>query len=357
MTPLSLEHTFEVNAKFTRLCRSEPQCLWMESGRDLTPIHRKPHRHHPPATKMTTMSNGGRDQRGPMERLVRCAALLHHAGRVGVPGEELAEAAGFKETADPGSALAREFRHLNALGWKIENIAPQGTAARYRMTNVDNRLKLRLTPEQQTALRRAVLLVDRDDLADHLDLAPENAPQELTAVIDAGTHDGTLGVVINALRHNATQTFRYNGTTRTVNPDSVRTQQTHWYLRGREGDSDVVKAFVVSRMSEVRADAPGTATSHPTPKHTRLHPMSWEIDPPVDVTLAARTEYVADVLRWLGSPVSTVEGDEETELTYTVTHRAALRVRIYQLGTRVRIVGPAEIRDEIIGELERMAMI
>lgn len=292
-----------------------------------------------------------------MERLVRCATMLHHAGRVGVPGEELARVAGFADAEDATSALGRDLRHLNKLGWKIENIAPSGEKARYRMTAVDNRLKLRLTPEQQTALRRAVLLVDRDDLADQLDLVADQRPADVGAVIDAGVHDADLAAVISALRHQAVVRFRYNGSERAVNPDSVRTQQTHWYLHGREGDSEVVKAFVVSRMSDVRAEAPGTAVSHPAPKHTRLHPMSWEIDPPVDVTLRSPKEYAADVRRWLGVPVREKEVGDDVELVYTVTHRWALRQRVYQLGTRVRVVGPADVRDELIAELEAAAYL
>jgi hypothetical protein len=108
-------------------------------------------------------------------------------------------------------------------------------------------------------------------------------------------------------------------------------------------------------MSKVALDGPGTATRPRVSEHPGMHPMSWEIDPPVDVTLRCSDEYAPDVRRWLGGPASETSAGGTTELVYRVTHRAAFRSRIYQLGTRVTIVGPAEIRQEILDELSAMA--
>src|SRR5262245_38606146 len=104
-----------------------------------------------------------------MERLVRMAAVLHNAAEDGVLAEKLAEVAGFREESR-NEQLAREVRHLNRQGWQIDNIAPDGETARYRMRSVDNRLRVALSPAQQRELRRAVLLVNRGNLADQLGL-------------------------------------------------------------------------------------------------------------------------------------------------------------------------------------------
>jgi predicted DNA-binding transcriptional regulator YafY len=162
----------------------------------------------------------------------------------------------------------------------------------------------------------------------------------------------------------------------------VQTYTTTWYLRGREEGSDLVKTYVVARMLDVRADAPGTAERVDLTRGTGLHPMSWLIDPPVDVTVRTSPEYVDDVRRWLGEPQSAVEErapasretpapsvvevrareprnpatDAQTvDLTYRVTNRAAFRARIYQLGSRVQVVGPDDVRQELLDELATMA--
>lgn len=299
-----------------------------------------------------TPSLGGK-QRIPMERLVRLVSVLQRAGKRGVPANNLVEIAGF-DGEDPVSQLGREFRYLRALGWQIDNVGGEGESGIYRMTSVDNRLRLKLTPDQQAALLRAVLLANRDDLVERLGLAAAEHPPEVVAAVPVGGDDA-LTAVTQALRLGCVLRFRYNGSPRVVHPDSVRTQNGKWYLRGHEDGTDLVKAFVVSRMSEVSAEAPGTAVPVGVGRHTGLHPMSWEVDLPVEVTLRAPTEYAPDVRRWLGTPHTETEVDGVTELVYVVTHRAALRSRIYELGPRVQIVGPPEIRDEIIAELAYMA--
>jgi hypothetical protein len=47
--------------------------------------------------------------------------------------------------------------------------------------------------------------------------------------------------------------------------------------------------------------------------------------------------------------------DGTVELRYLVTNREALRSRLYELGTRVRLVGPEDVRAELLAELAEMA--
>ncbi|WP_147381366.1 helix-turn-helix transcriptional regulator [Nocardioides immobilis] len=306
----------------------------------------------------------GRDQRAPMERLVRIAATLRERGVVGETGERLAEIAGFDGERSMDQ-LKRDIRALTDQGWQIDNIAGQGEPARYRMRTVDNRLRVRLTPPQQRALQRAVLLADRNDLIDRLglgDSAPGVAsPPEAGVVAGVPTtgHDALLATVLRAVRMGSLLRFTYKGTPRVVHPESVRSQNGTWYLRGQEDgasgggtDSEApVKAFVVARMSDVTADPPRTARPVRAARHPGLHPMSWEIDPPVEVTLRTTTDHQPDVRRWLGEPASEeLDGDQVT-MRYVVTHRAALRARLYELGRRVVLVGPEAIRRELLDDL------
>ena len=298
---------------------------------------------------------GGRSQREPMERLVRIATALHHAGRVGAEAKQLIRVAGFEGDKDAISALGRELRHLRSLGWEIENLGGAGASGRYQMTTVDNRLRVRLTASQQAALLRAVLLADRDDLAARLGLAAKDRPPEVAATVPTSGHDRALTTVVNSVRMRQLLRFRYKGAERVAHPESVRAQNNKWYLGGREHGTDKVKWFVVSRMSEISADAPGTAERLRTARHTGLHPMTWQVDPPVDVTLRVAADYVPDVRRWLDAPASQAEFDGVVEMVYRVTNRAALRCRLYELGPRVDLVGPADVRQELLDELSEMA--
>lgn len=302
----------------------------------------------------------GRDQRAPMERLVRIAAVLAAAGPTGVHRDRLLRLAGF-EGADPASQLSRELRHLTNQGWQIDNIGGPGEDAIYAMTTVDNRLRVRLTPAQQTQLRRAVLLADRDDLVSRLGLPADARPQDVAASVPAVREGAAtaLSTVVRAVRDRAVLRFGYKGTARVVHPESLRSQNGTWYLRGLEESAvdsgEPVKAFVVARMSAVEADGPGSAAPVPSVRHTGLHPMTWEIDPPVEVVLRADTAYEPDVRRWLGEPRTTEQDGEQVLMTYLVTNREALRARVNELGRRVRIEGPEEIRREVVTALARAA--
>lgn len=288
-----------------------------------------------------------------MERLVRLVAVLHQYGAQGVPATNLCDIAGF-DGVDAVSQLAREFRYLRDRGWQIDNIGGEGNMGIYRMVTVDNRIAVRLTGPQQAALLRAVLLASRDDLVERLGLEQGERPAEVVAAVPVA-EDAALSVVTEALRSGCLLRFRYGGTERAVHPESVRTQNGKWYLRGHEDGGEIVKAFVVSRMSDVAPDPTVRAVRLETEKHTGLHPMSWEIDPPVDVQLQAPADFAFDVRRWLGTPAEETTADSVTTFTYRVTNRSALRARVYELGTRVRVLGPQEIRDEIIDELAQMA--
>ena len=134
----------------------------------------------------------------------------------------------------------------------------------------------------------------------------------------------------------------------------MRFQNYQWYLSGIEDGDDKVKHFAVSRMREVSLDKPNTAHPVPAVRRIPLHPLCWEIDPPTQATIRASPEYVPDVTRWLMEPDSRKEHDGVVDMTYTVTNRAAFRARIYVLGPRATLVGPDDLRDEMLAELSAM---
>ncbi len=273
----------------------------------------------------------GRDQLEPMARLVRIMAALHDAGTVGVTGTRLVELAGYGGEQDPHSQLARDLKHLRGQGWLIDNVGADGQGARYRMVSGDNRLRLRLSPEQQAALERAVILAEHEDQG----VASDVVPHEQTAA---------LNLALQALRLRSRLRFQYKGTPRVVHLAAVRFEHVQWYAAGVEDGDDVLKHYAVSRMSDVALDPPGTAEVTAEVRRIQLHPLLWEVDPPTDVTLRVAPEHVPDVVRWLREP----ESRTADELTYRVTNRAAFRARLHTLGARVRVVGPQEFRDELL---------
>lgn len=303
----------------------------------------------------------GRDQAAPMERLVRLVGVLTAHPR-GAPVELLLKAQGTDGTGATDEArrrmLGRDLEQLNRLGYDIRNLADTGQNGLYLMRARDNRLQVHLSAEQRGELLRAALAAQLHQIAGHLGTVdPAGRPASSTSIPEPGPDNGALDLVQRATTRRCLVRFVYKGEPRLVHPHRVHSGPSGWYLAGREeGAPDgqaVVKEFVVSRMSEVTLEAPGTA--EPVSGETRpsLDPLSWLVDVPTEVTIAVPPEHRLLVENLLGEPAGADTSDPESStLTYVVTNRAVFRWRVYELGTRVRVLGPADVREELLAELD-----
>lgn len=289
-----------------------------------------------------------------MQRLARILAVLDDAGVVGAPAEKLIAVAGYGEKA-PQDQLGLDLKNLRKQGWQIGNVAPPGMPGRYRMVSGDNRLQVKLSAPQRAALQRAVLLAERDDLAKRLGVRPGAVPEGVGSIVIRKPKGDKLSFALQSVQLRSRIRFSYKGIARLVHPGSVRFQNYKWYLSGVEEGTDLVKHFVVSEMSDITLDPPGTADEVPEIRRIPLHPLRWEVDDPTQVTLRTARDFVPDVVRWLNEPDSQVERGDDVDLTYTVTHRQAFRARLYVLGPRVTITQGAEVYDELVAELREMA--
>jgi len=295
----------------------------------------------------------GRDPVKAMQRLLRLLATLDEAGSTGVRAERLIEIGEYGDR-DPGTQLALDLRRLRDLGLTIDNVAGKGEPAHYRLISGDNRLRVRLTTEQLAALQRAINVADRADLARKLGISEASLPAGVGVEVTSTAPPTKLSKCLRALQLGSRIDFTYKGIRRQVHPGSVRFQNHQWYLSGVEDGDELVKHFAVGRMSDAVLQPPGSA--HPVPEVRRipLHPLLWEVNPPTEVTVRTTPEYVDDVRRWLMDPESVREHDGAVDMTYVVTNRRAFRARIYVLGSRVRIAGPDEVREELLAELREL---
>jgi predicted DNA-binding transcriptional regulator YafY len=292
------------------------------------------------------MARPGRDQTAPMERLVRVIGVLNQHPD-GAPTALLLQAVA-PDTGDDDARrkmLSRDLDGLNALGYDIRNVADPGAEGVYVMRAHDNRLQVHLSPEQRGELLRAAILAGLEGMETHLGSASTTGTAAPPAPAD-------LDLVQRATARRCLVRFGYKGEPRLVHPARVHSGPSGWYLSGREDGGDVVKEFVVSRMSDVTLEGPGTAETVDEPARPALDPLRWEVDPPTDVVLELPAEHRVLVENLLGTPVAAEPVDAALRLRYVVTNRAVFRTRIYELGTRVHIVSPDEVRAELVAELE-----
>jgi predicted DNA-binding transcriptional regulator YafY len=282
-----------------------------------------------------------------MERLVRLITILN-TSELGVRAETLIAAVMPGEGDEAKHrALNRDIEHLNKLGWDIRNVAPAGEDGLYRMYARDNRLRVHLTPAQRGQLLRAAVAAGRHDVARDLD--DEALPTRNRTGADKPGHE--LDLAQRAAAQRCLIQFDYRGHRRVVHPVRVHTGPSGWYLSGREDGQAVTKAFVVERMSDVTLGDPGTASPLAEATRPSLDPLSWLQDAPTDVTLEMDSEHVSMAESLFGRPLSLDRSDSGVNATWTVTNRAVFRLRVYELGTRVRVASPPEFRREIEDEL------
>jgi predicted DNA-binding transcriptional regulator YafY len=288
-----------------------------------------------------------------MERLTQILSMLSGAERNTLSADELLEVVpyGGRTVDNRRDQLRRDLGHLETLGWQIANVAPEGETARYRLTAVDNRLRVEFTPAQRAELLRAASAASLAELFD--DLGDDDGAEVPALVVQAERESADLGRVQSALSGHCRLRFVYRDVRRVVHPHALHVKPGGWYLTANEEGSDTAKTFVVSRMSEVSVDAPGTATVPEEPARPQLDPITWLIDDVTEATVSTTAEHQEQVETMLGRPRTVDERDGGTVvLTIPVTHRAAFRRRVYELGTRVRVLGPADLREQMRRELE-----
>ncbi len=290
----------------------------------------------------------GRDQTAPMERLVRIIGALNQRSN-GVPLRLLLQATAPESAGDEARRrmLNRDIEQLNNLGYDIRNVADAGAEGVYVMRARDNRLQVFLDAPQRGELLRAALAAGLTDVSAHL------ADGE---AVPAGAEDATgpLDLAQRAVSRRCRVRFLYKGQQRDVHPAGMHSGPSGWYLAGREeraDDAGNVKQFVVSRMSEVSLDAPGTATAVVEVPRASLDPLRWHEDPPTDVVIEVPSEHRRLTENLLGVPLEVLTGGGGLRMTYLVTNRAVFRWRIYELGVRVRVIGPDDVRRELLDEL------
>jgi predicted DNA-binding transcriptional regulator YafY len=218
----------------------------------------------------------------------------------------------------------RDLDDLRAVGLEIVNAEGPGEEARYVLRPGDVRLRLEFTPAQRTALQAAVATASRDQR-----VSVESTPLPVD-----------LDRVAEGVRSRCAMRFEYNGTAREVDPLSYSWRNGDVFLVARERDTEVVKSFSIRRMLDLDIDEPGTAAVDDGVAQPSLDPITWLVDPPVEAVLYC-PGFTEDVVAMLGGQAAA------DTVTTTVTNRLIFFARLMELGSRVRLDGPAELRDQL----------
>jgi proteasome accessory factor B len=154
--------------------------------------------------------------------------------------------------------------------------------------------------------------------------------------------------------------FDYRGERRRVDPAQIRFHGGWWYLVGFDLERGAPRTFRVDRMDgDVSAEAPGSAVlPDGFDPDDALPDVPWRIGDGAPVTVLLRVDgaLAALVLDEVGeSALERRHDDGSVVLHLEVTNTGALRSWLFELGDHAEVLGPEEVRAEVVAWLEALA--
>ncbi len=306
-----------------------------------------------------------------LERLINLVAALLHADRPLTTEELRNRLPGYAE--DHGSfrrAFERDKEALRDLGIPIEvepvDDATQPGVVGYRIPKEAYYLTdPGLAPDELAALHLAASAVRLDgasgvealwklggEVAGQGGFA-SGGPVAAVAALPGAAH---LAPVFAAISVRRRIRFTYRDRARLVDPWRLSFRSGHWYLAGLDHDAGEERMFRLDRVSS-DVDPTGQEGAFERPAHAGAQPPPWQMG--AEEALTARLLVDAGQATWAAGHVGpeAVEAwrpDGSVVLAVRVTNRHAFRSFVLGFLDHAEVLGPPELRAEMVQWLENL---
>jgi predicted DNA-binding transcriptional regulator YafY len=275
--------------------------------------------------------------------------------------EDLAAAGFYDGTGESARrAFERDKASLKAIGAPLLTTWEGGAhgTARYAIRPQDWFLDLDLTEAELIALHLAAGAVRLDADWDERALLHLGGDmgRPVPVIADLPTLDA-LPVLYEATQRRAEALFSYRGRARTVHPHGVFYRDGNWYLTA--DDDGVRKVFRVDRIEgDVELGREGAYRLVPGEDPARAmaaDPLLIGEGDETTGTVALDRTAAARVTRMAGARVVATGDDGSATVEVTVRNRPAFRSWVLGLGDHAVVVGPADLRHEVVTWLRAVA--
>jgi predicted DNA-binding transcriptional regulator YafY len=302
-----------------------------------------------------------------LERLINLTATLLETRRP-LTLEELADRLepGYPdEIASRRRQFERDKETLRELGIPItvQAVDALGGEQGYRIRPEDYYLPdPGLDPAERAALHLAVTAVEVGgfeplDALRKLGGAEGEGAGEAVAAFALTPH---LGDCFDGITGRRVLTFPYRGETRRLEPYGILHRFGHWYVVGRDVDRDAPRAFRVDRFDGPPDLGPADAFTVPPDVDPTAYlssdPLTYGDDRPVRALVlvdATRASLVTGALG--GTAVVERRADGGVVVALDVVNRDAFRSFVLDLLDHAEVLGPPELRAEIVDWLAALA--
>jgi proteasome accessory factor B len=168
---------------------------------------------------------------------------------------------------------------------------------------------------------------------------------------DLGAEASVLGDVFLAVSERRKLEFDYGGTRRRLDPYGIAHRRGHWYVVGQTPAGE--RVFRVDRVSALTVGKEEGAFSRPKRFDVKRAMSHHPWDAGQDDLVTARVRFDPDVAWWAARTLG-VAGPEKgpLEVDLPVANRDAFIGWVLGFGPDAEVLGPPDLRDEVIGRVE-----
>lgn len=183
----------------------------------------------------------------------------------------------------------------------------------------------------------------------------EAGPVPAVAALPGADH---LVPLFGAISGRRVTTFGYRGRPRRVDPRRLSFRSGHWYLAAHDEDAGEERMYRLDRIEPpIGLGAPGSAAPLPADAPPSATPPPWELggDAPVTAHLLVDAEQAGWAEGHVGHD-AVVERREDgaVVLAVRVTNRDAFRSFVLGFLDHAELLGPPELRADLVGWLEAL---
>ena len=259
-------------------------------------------------------------------------------------------------------AFERDKDDLRRLGVPLSverTSSPAGEVDGYRVHRSEYYLhNLDLEPDEVVALSVALRLIDLEgaSVEDTLWKLGGADSEPLGPQMAAITVGPAVAVVQQAIADRARVSFGYRQEQRTVDPWRLAFRRGQWYLHGFDTDRNAERQFRLDRFdAEIQVAEAGSASNElpATPEERQPWQFGSHDDDVVTAEMSIDASHAAWAEHHLGSDSITRRHDDGSiVVALQVSNTAAFRSLVLSFGTAAEVLGPQELRSDLISWLE-----